>query len=51
MRKQPEQLKNKEARAFTELARNLLAVPKKEADEKRAEYEKLKALEKGKRTK
>jgi hypothetical protein len=51
MRKQPDKLKNTEARAFIELAKNLLAVPKKEVDEKRAQYERQKVEEKGKRTK
>ena len=50
MRKQPEKLRSEEARAFTELAKNLLAVPKKEVEEKREEYERQKAAEKRKRT-
>lgn len=48
MRKQPDKLSD-EARAFTELTRNLLSVPKKEIDEKKAQYEKQKEREKGKR--
>ena len=43
--------KTDEALRFKQLAKNLLSVPKKEADEKKAEYEKQKEREKGKRTK
>ena len=39
-----------EAEAFTNLARKLLAVPKKEVDEKKVGYQKQKEREKGKRT-
>lgn len=48
MSKQPTKPQT-EADTFTELARKLLAVPKKEVDEKKAEYERQKAREKGKR--
>lgn len=50
MRKQREPELQGEARAFIDFTRKLLAVPKKEIDEKKAEYDRKKTREKKKRT-
>lgn len=50
MRKQTEPELQNDARAFTELTRKLLAVPKKEIDKEKAKYESKKEREKKKRT-
>jgi hypothetical protein len=51
MRKQPEAKQSDEALAFTNLAKNLLAVPKREVDKKKEEYERQKERKNEKRTK
>lgn len=51
MRNQTRTRPRAEAQAFTDLAKKLLSVPKKEVDEQRAKYEEQREKEKGKRTK
>ena len=51
MRKQAPEVQSREFNNFKALTKNLLAVPKKEADDKKAEYDKQREHEKGKRTK
>ena len=51
MRKQPEREVRGEAQTFVDLARKLIAVPKKEVDEQKARYEKGKQRKDEKRTK
>lgn len=46
MRKQSESELQREARAFTELTKKLLAVPKREVDKEKAKYEKQREKEK-----
>ncbi len=51
MRKQTESELQSESRAFTDLAKKLLAVPKKEIDAQKAKYEKSKERKNEKRAK
>jgi hypothetical protein len=43
MKKQPQSANHEEFENFKKLTKNLLAVPKKEVDEKRAQYEREKS--------
>ncbi len=51
MRKQAEREARGEAQTFVDLARKLIAVPKKEIDEQKARYDKEKQHKDEKRTK
>jgi hypothetical protein len=51
MRKEAGEKQSDEALAFTDLTRRLLAVPKREVDAKKAEYEKQKERKNEKRAK
>ncbi len=51
MRKQAEAKQSDEALAFIDMTRRLLAVPKREVDAKKAEYEKRKERKNEKRAK